>query len=58
MKRMTIEEKAYIYFGRYRTGGSCTTKEYLTIMDEAREVGSLRAKIEEIRKDNRRSFER
>jgi len=56
MRDLTIKEKIHIYFSGYRTGGSCTVKEYLAIMDEAREGGSLKAKIDEIRKDNRRSF--
>jgi len=50
MKKLTIEEKVNIYFGRYRTGGSCTAKEYLAIMDEARNNSPLKSKIEEIRK--------
>ncbi len=50
MRKLTIEEKVNICFSRYKTGGSFTVKEYLEVMDEAREAGSLRAKIEEIRK--------
>ena len=56
MKKLTIEEKVNIYFSRYRTGGSFTVKEYLEVMDEARTNSALRNRINEIIKNNERSF--
>lgn len=54
MRKLTIEEKANIYFSRYRTGGSFAAKEYLEVMDEVRTNSALKVKIEEIRKNNER----
>ena len=54
--KLSLDEKVNIYFGRYRTGGFFTVKEYLEVVDEARTNNALRSKINEIRKNNERSF--
>jgi len=53
MRDLTIKEKIHIYFSGYRTGGSCTVQEYLTIADEVRKNLKFKNEIEKETKINK-----
>lgn len=49
MKKITLQEKLCLYFGRYSTHSKYTPKQYLKVMDEARKDGELSREIRKLR---------